>query len=34
MISRKEAQRQVDSDIEKVYQIANDDGKNYSAGQW
>lgn len=31
MISRKEAQRQVDSDIEKVYQIANDDGEDYSA---
>lgn len=31
MISRKEAQRQVDSDIEKVYQIANDDNENYSA---
>lgn len=30
MISRKEAQKQVDSDIEKVYQIANDDGENYS----
>lgn len=31
MISRKEAQRQVDSDIEKVYQIASDDGEDYSA---
>lgn len=31
MISRKEAQRQVDSDIEKVYQIANNDGEDYSA---
>lgn len=30
MISRKEAQRQVDSVIEKVYKIAHDHGYDYS----
>lgn len=30
MISRKEAQRQVDSEIEKVYKITHDHGQDYS----